>query len=87
MKEYEALVDRKKAADMRLRLNAGYIWSAILNAAPFADPNRRAVQPSDIVPGLAKDHSGSGPDLTQMSGEEQAAHMKALFPTAVTVVN
>lgn len=86
MKEYEALVERKRADDKRQRLNVGFVWAAILNTAAFADSNRRAAQPEDIVPGLTKEKRSSGYDLTKMSGEEQAAHFRKLFPKAVVVV-
>lgn len=84
MREYEALVDRKRAADMRERLNFGFIYAAIHNCAPFADANRKPVQPEDIVPGLAKQKPAeTGFDLTKLSSTEQAAHFKKLFPKAV----
>lgn len=82
MREYEALVERKRAADKRERLNFGFVWAAILNTAAFADPNRRAAQPEDIVPGLAKEHEVRG-DLSKKSPEEQADFFKKLFPKAV----
>ena len=47
--EFDLLLKRKQLADDRLRLNAGYVWAAVHNTA-MGDPDRRAMQPSDIVP-------------------------------------
>ena len=63
-------------ADDALRLNAGYIYSAIHNTAPMGDPNRDAVQPTDIVPSMREDKN---PDLTKMTPEEQRNHVFRVF--------
>ena len=65
--EFDVLLTRKHLADDKLRLNAGFIYSAIYNTAD-GDPNREAVQPTDIVPSMREDKT---PDLTKMTGEEQ----------------
>lgn len=57
------------------RLNAGYIYAAIHNTAQ-GDPNRDAVQPTDIVPSMREDKH---PDLRGMSGELVKAHMFRVF--------
>ncbi len=61
--------------DDRARLNAGYIYAAIHNTA-YGDPNREAVQPTDIVPSMRVDRH---PDLTGKSGDEVKRLIFAVF--------
>jgi hypothetical protein len=72
--EYFALLKRKHMEDDRARLNAGYIYAAIHNTA-YGDPNREAVQPSDIVPSMREDKH----DLTGRSGDEVKAMIFSVF--------
>lgn len=65
--EYDALLRRKHLADDKLRLNAGYIYAAIHNTAP-GDPDRKAVQPSDIVASMNQVDAGPLPDFTAAAG-------------------
>lgn len=64
--EYDALLRRKHLADDKLRLNAGYIYAAIYNTA-MGDPDRTAVQPSDIVSGMQAP-KGPLPDFNAAAG-------------------
>lgn len=50
LREYEALVTRRKQIDNRLRFNAGLIAAAVQNCAPFGDPNRTPANALDFVP-------------------------------------
>lgn len=77
-KKYAALLKRKQEADDLLRLNAGYIYAAIYNCAPFADPKRKAVQPTEILP----ESSPSKPkpaDMTKMSPKAQKNYLFWVF--------
>lgn len=78
--EYDALMKRKQALDSRERLNAGIIAAAILNSAPFGDPDRAPVSPFDFVPELKKfaDAHRAG-DLSQMTPEQQKLYMMNMF--------
>lgn len=78
MLEFDALLKRKEIAEQKARLNAGYIWAATLNAAPFGDPNRRPAQPTDIVPGMRSSDADEA-DLTQMTAEEQKRYLMNVF--------
>jgi len=73
--EYDALLKRKHMADDKLRLNAGFVYAAIHNTA-MGDPNRDAVQPTDIVPSMREDKH---PDMTRMTAEQQKAHIFAVL--------
>jgi hypothetical protein len=74
--EYDALLKRKHIEDDRARLNAGFIYAAIHNTASGADPNREAVQPTDIVPSMRVEKH---PDLRGMSGEKVKAILFGVF--------
>ena len=74
--EYYALLKRKHMEDDKLRLNAGFIYAAIHNTAQ-GDPDREAVQPTDIVPSMKEEERL--PDLTQMTPEQQKAHIFNVF--------
>ncbi len=58
----------------RARLNAGFIYAAIHNTA-MGDPNRDAVQPTDIVPSMREDRT----DLRTMTAEKQKEHIFGVF--------
>jgi hypothetical protein len=73
--EFDALLKRKRMADDKARLNAGYIYAAIYNTAQ-GDPNRRAVQPADIVPSMAEDQN---PDMSKMTAQQQKYHLFNVF--------
>lgn len=73
--EYDALLKRKHLQDDKARLNVGYIYAAIHNTAP-GDPNREAVQPTDIVPSM---YVNRHPDISKMSSEQQKAHIFNVF--------
>ena len=61
--------------DDKARLNAGFVYAAVLNSA-WGDPSRRAAQPTDIVPSMMK-HGDV--DLTQMTPEEQQSYLMREF--------
>jgi hypothetical protein len=69
--EYDALLKRKHMADDKLRLNAGFVYAAVYNTAQ-GDPNREAVQPTDIVPSMRQDPH---PDMTKMTADQQKNHI------------
>ena len=73
--ELDSLLKRSKADHNRVRLNAGIVASAVCNSAPFGDPDRKAVQPTDYVP----DFKSKERDLTEMSPEEQKFHIMNQF--------
>jgi len=73
--EFDALVQRKKAEDNRIRLNAGVVAATIQNCTP-GDPNREPASPLDFVPDWAKDHKV---DLRSMTPEQQRDHIQAMF--------
>ena len=73
--EFDTLLKRKKAADNRVRLNAGIVAAAVLNTAAFGDPNRKPAHPTDFVPDWKKKEK----DLTQMSPEEQKFYIMNQF--------
>jgi len=72
--EYDALIERKKADDDRLRLNAGFIYAAVMNTAQWSDPHRVATQPTDIVPSMRKEF-----DLRELSPEQQRDYLMSQF--------
>jgi hypothetical protein len=74
--EYDALLTRKHLDEDRARLNAGFIYAAIHNTAYGGDPNRDAVQATDIVPGMRVEKH---PDLRGMSGELVKQHLFSVF--------
>ena len=61
--------------DDKARLNAGYLYAAIHNTA-YGDPNREAVQPTDIVPSMREERH---PDLTGLSGDEVKSIIFSVF--------
>ncbi len=61
--------------DDKARLNAGYLYAAIHNTA-YGDPNREAVQPTDIVPSMREEKN---PDLTGLSGDEVKARIFSIL--------
>jgi len=73
--EYDVLLKRKHMDDDRARLNAGYIYAAIYNTA-MGDPNREAVQPTDVVPSMRVEKH---PDLTGMSGDQVKRAIFSVF--------
>jgi hypothetical protein len=75
--EFDALRKRRNLNDDKLRLNAGFIYAAIHNTAP-GDPNRDAVQPTDIVPSMRRDAK----DVSQMTAAEAKAHIFRVFQGA-----
>jgi hypothetical protein len=75
LKEFDALLKRKKAADNMARLNAGVVAAAIYNTAPYGDPKRKVVSPLDFVP----DWKPKERDLTELSPEEQKAFWMNTF--------
>lgn len=77
--EYDALINRKRENDNRLRLNAGLIAAAIYNAAPFGDEDRKAVSPLEFVPELKERLAPTPVDMTEMTPEEQRDYLFAVF--------
>jgi len=75
--EFDALMRRKGMADDRLRLNAGFIYAAINNTAQ-GDPNRKAVQPADIVPSMHPEETPTY-NLREMAPELQSKHVHNVF--------
>jgi len=73
--EFDALVQRKRAEDNRVRLNAGVVAATIQNCTP-GDPNREPASPLDFVPDWAKDHKL---DLRRLTPEQQRDHIQAMF--------
>jgi hypothetical protein len=76
IREYEALIKRKEAADNRMRLNFGIVASIVANSAPFGDPNRTPLQPDDFLPESAR---AAAIDLTKMEPVEQLNYFMNLF--------
>jgi hypothetical protein len=74
LREFDELIERKKADDDRLRLNAGFIYAAVMNTAAWGDPNRIATQPTDIVPSMKKEF-----DLRDLSPEQQLSYFMGCF--------
>ncbi len=73
--EFDTLLKRKKAADNRVRFNAGIVAAAVLNTAAFGDPNRKPASPIDFVP----DWKPKEKDLTEMSPQEQKYYIMNQF--------
>ena len=79
--EYDALIQRKKAADNRERMNAGIVAAAILNSAAFGDPDRKPVSPLDFVPDYQNIERGRADemDLTTLTPLQQKAYLENMF--------
>jgi len=75
MREFDALMKRKRDAMNHARLNVGIVAATILNSAPFADPNRKPCDPRDFVP----DWRAPEADLTCMTPEEQKMYLMNMF--------
>ena len=76
MKEFEALLKRKREEDNKARFNTAIVAAAVYNTAPFGDPNRKRVNPLDFVP----DWKETDPnDLSHMTAMEQKAYLHSLF--------
>jgi len=71
--EYDALLQRKRAQDERVQLNAGVIAAAVINSQ--GGFNGKPAKPSDFVPSLQDQVR----DLTELSAEEQKAYIFAMF--------
>lgn len=86
---FDALLKRKKADDNRQRFNHAIVAAVVANAAPFGDPNRKALTPLDFVPDLAADERAQGggglPDLSQMEPVAQRDYLLGLFGNRVEV--
>lgn len=74
--EYGELIKRKQVEDDKNRLNVGFIWAALHNTAAFADPNRVAKQPTDIVDSMRQKKEF---DLRDLSPEEQKSYIMNTF--------
>jgi hypothetical protein len=73
---FEALLDRKMASNNREKLNAGIVAASIYNANPFRGEDAKVASPLDFVPELRdKQEQYQGPDLTQMTPEEQKNYL------------
>lgn len=73
--EYAELIKRKQVEDDKLRLNAGFVYAAILNSA-WGDPNRRPAQPTDIVASM---HKPEEFDLRLLDPDAQVEYMTKVF--------
>lgn len=82
LKEFDALVKRKEAANNRARYNAGLITAAVLNTAWAGDPNRTPANPLDFVPGLKPEVV----TLDQLTAEQQRDHFMAVFGSVAPIV-
>lgn len=72
--EYDALLERKRAQDDRVALNAGIIAAAVINSQ--GGFNGKAAKPSDFVPSLQEPGVN---DLRELSPEEQKAYFFSMF--------
>lgn len=72
--EYDALLERKRAQDERVQLNAGIIAAAVINSQ--GGFNGKAAKPSDFVPSL---QAPGVNDLSELSPEAQRDYFFAMF--------
>ena len=78
--EYDELCKRKRAEDNKARFNAGIVAAAILNSAPFGNPDRQPASPLDFVPDWkAKAEEAAAFDLRNLSPEDQRQHFMSIF--------
>jgi hypothetical protein len=73
--EYSELLKRKQVEDDKARLNAGFVYAAVLNSA-WGNPNRVAAQPTDIVASMQKAKEF---DLRELTPEQQKAYLMSMF--------
>ena len=66
---------RKHMAEDLERLNFGYVYAAIHNCAPYGDPKREPMQPTEIVPRLKPEPV----DMTKMSPKAQKNYLFWIF--------
>jgi hypothetical protein len=74
LREFDALLARRKYTENHARLNAGIIAAAVYNTAPYGDPDRKAVNPLDFVSEWKKDVGEF--DLSKLSPEKQAEYVR-----------
>lgn len=82
LKQYAALIARKKESDNRERFNAAMVLCAVLNSAP-GDPNRKPATPLDFIPDWQREAEENAFDLRKLSPEEQKNYIFSMFGKCV----
>jgi hypothetical protein len=77
--QFELLLDRKREADRKSFYQAGVVASAVVNWSMCRGENFKPVNPWDFVPGGNPNAEAAVVDLTTLSPEDQARHIKGLF--------
>jgi hypothetical protein len=77
--QFELLLDRKREDDRREFYRAGIVASAIYNTSMCRGEDYKPVNAWDFVPGGNPNAEEEKMDLTKMTPQQQAAHLKSIF--------
>jgi hypothetical protein len=83
IREYEALLARKREQYNREQYYAGLVAASVYNAAPFGDSDRKAMSPLDFVPEWKQKADSNNNDLRYMTPEEQKTYLLNMFGKGV----